>query len=354
MSNATCRGIGRRQLLTVSTGGLLIATLPMPLLAQARPKHGRIDYGIASIDPLYAVAYVTMKRGFFQSEGLDVNYLNTQSGPRSKQLLAAGQLFITTTGVNDAIALSLAGKQATVVFGFDQRVPFANILVRKQDYDSGRVRSVKDLAGKTIAVTQPQAATWLMATYIADQNGIKNDVNIRGLGDFATMLAAVKSGQVDASIATISMIDSAVQQGWGHALFDVTDEKAWNDVFGGSVPGVGCYVLADSVRRRPEAIQAFVTAMAKGQEVLNESTPEQIVDLIFADFLTGYERPAALRAVQSYKRGLWNPTNDISPDSYRRLISIMGDDRQFSNAQLEKVPYERMVDMGFLKRARRA
>lgn len=350
--STTRAGASRRQFLTVSAGGVLLAA--MPAAARASAKHGKIDYGIASIDPLYAVAYVTMKRGLFQAEGLEVNYLNTQSGPRSKQLLAARELFITTTGVNDAVALSLAGKQATVVFGFDQRVPFANILIRRQDYESGRIRSVKDLAGKTIAVTQPQAATWLMAIYIADRNGIKKDVNVRGLGDFATMMGAVKSGQVDASIATISMIDSAAQQGWGHTLFDVTDEKSWNEVFGGSVPGVGCYVLAESVRRRPEAIQAFVSAMAKGQAILNASTPEQIVDMIFADYLTGYERAATLRAVQSYKRGLWNESNEITPEAYRRLISIMGDDRQFSNAELAKVPYESMVDMSFLRKARQA
>lgn len=352
MFNRPRAGLDRRQFLTISAGGVVLATLPGA--AQASPKLGRIDYGIASIDPLYSAAYVAIKNGFFQEQGLEVNYLNTQSGPRSKQLLAARELFITTTGVNDAVALSLAGKQATVVFGFDQRVPFANIMVRKQDFESGKIRKLSDLAGKTVAVTQPQAATWLMAVYIADRNGIKKDVNVRGLGDFATMLGALKSGQVDASIATISMIDSAVQQGWGHPLFDVTDEKAWNETFGGSVPGVGCYVLAESVKRRPEQIQAFVSAMVKAQAILNNSTPEQIVDLVFDQFLTGYERAATLRAVQSYKRGLWNTSNEITAEFYNRLISIMGDDRQFSNAELSKVPYDVMVDMSFLKKSRQA
>jgi NitT/TauT family transport system substrate-binding protein len=149
---------------------------------------------------------------------------------------------VNTQRCNDATYASflrrIAGKPATLVFGFDQRAPFANILVRKQDNDSGKIRSVKDLADKTVAMTQPQSATWLMATYIADRNGVKDKVTVRGLGDFATMLAAVKSGQVDAAVATISMIDSAKQQGWGYALFDVTDEKTWLKLFGGPVPGV--------------------------------------------------------------------------------------------------------------------
>jgi len=340
--------IGRRSFLTLSAGGALLTAFP---LVHAQSSAKEIDYGIASIDPLYSVAYMALKRGYFEKEGLSVNYLNTQSGPRSKQLLAAGQLFITTTGINDAVALSLAGKSTSVVFGFDQRVPFANIMIRKEDHDSGKIKSVEDLAGKTIAVTQPQAATWLMATYIADRSGIKEQVNVRGLGDFATMMGALKSGQVDATIATISMIDSAKQQGWGHTLFDVTDETAWSNVFGGNVPGVGCYVLEESRESNSDAIQAFVSAMSSAQKVLNESTPEEIVEEIFEAYLTGFEREATLRAVRVYKNGVWSEDNTVTEDSYNRLISIMGDGRQFSNEELAGVPYEKVVDMSFLANA---
>ena len=343
--------LDRRSFMTVSAGGTLLAALPV--VGRAQGKLGKVEYGVASIDPLYSAAYVALKRDLFKAQGLDVNYLNTQSGPRSKQLLAAGQITIATSGVNDAIALNLAGKGTTVIYGFDQRVPFANLMVRKADFDSGRIKSVKDLAGKTIAVTQPQAATWLMATYITDRAGILKQVNIRGLGDFATMMGAVKAGQVDATIATISMLDSAKQQGWGHTLFDVTDEKAWNETFGGNVPGVGCYVLEDSIKPNGEALQAFVTAMAKAQDVLNTSTPEQIVDGIFDTYLTGYERDATLRAVRVYKAGVWSKNNEVSADAYNRLIRIMGDGRQFSNAELEAVPYRKVVDMSFLGKAKR-
>ena len=146
MRNLDAAGrIGRRSFLAISAGGTLLATLPAsPLSAQAR--LGKIDYGVASIDPLYSVIYVALKQKLFAAEGLDVNYINSQSGPRSKQMLAAGQLFITTTGVNDSVALSLAGKPSTVVFSLDRRVPFANILVHKDNYGPGKLQKVADLA----------------------------------------------------------------------------------------------------------------------------------------------------------------------------------------------------------------
>lgn len=345
--------VNRRNFMTISAGGAILAALPAsPGWSQGTAT--KLDYGIASIDPLYAVAYVALQKGFFKQENLDVNYLNTQSGPRTKQLLAAGQIFVGTSGVSDAVALSIAGKPAKVVFGFDQRVPFANILIRKEDYDSGRIRSVKDLAGKSIAVTQPQAATWLMATYIATRFDIVDKTKILGLGDFATMLGALKAGRVDAAISTISMIDSAYQEGWGHTLFDVTDEAEWNKVFGGPVPGVGCYLLSETVDKQATVVQSFVNAMSKAQGVLNTSTPEQISDLIFKDFLTGFERPAILRALNVYKKGVWSQNNEISAESYNRLTSIMSQGKMYTDAELAKVPFDQMVDMRFLAKAKRA
>jgi NitT/TauT family transport system substrate-binding protein len=348
----TTRRLDRRSFLSIGAGGAALALLPSPALwAQAR--LGKMDYGVASIDALYSAIYVTLKQGHFTAEGLDVNYINSQSGPRSKQMLAAGQLFITTTGVNDSVALSLAGKPSTVVFSLDRRVPFANILVHKENLGPGKLQKVSDLAGKSIAVTQPQAATWLMAIYIADRAGIKDKVNVRGLGDFVTMLGAVKSKQVDATIATISMIDAAKQEGWGATLFDVTDEKNWNETFGGDVPGVGCYVLSESIEKRGPAIQAFVNAMVKGSEWTKANSAEAIVDLIYQDYLSGFPKEAALRAVRIYKDSVWNYTNVLDKATYDRLLRIMGDGRQFSNDELKNVPYEKSVDMTFVRKARK-
>ena len=318
----------------------------------ARGQHGSAAHGVAGVDAMYSMLYATMKLGFFAAEGLDVEHINSQSGPRSKQMLAAGQVLIATSGINDSVALSLAGKPSTVVFSLDRRVPLANILVHKDNLGPGRLQTVADLAGKTIAVTQPQSTTWLMAIYLAERFGIKDKVTVRGLGDSMTMLGAVKSKQVDATIATMSMIDAAIQGGWGAALFDVTDEGAWHRVFGGDVPGLGCYVLSESIDTRGAAIQAFVSAMVKGSDWIHANSPEAIGELICADYLSGMPKHAVLRAAASYQKSLWNYSNVLDKPGYDRLMAIMGNGRQFSNEELRRVPYETAVDMSFVRRAR--
>lgn len=344
--------LDRRSYLRIAAGSCAVAML-LASSVWARGRHGSAAHGVAGVDTMYAMVYAAMKLGCFAAEGLDVEHINAQSGPRSKQMLAARQVLIATTGINDSVALSLAGKASTVVFSLDRRVPLANILVHKDNLGPGKLQTVADLAGKTIAVTQPQSTAWLMAIYLADHFGIKDRVTVRGFGDTLTMLGAVKSKQVDATIATLSMVDAAVQEGWGAPLFDVTDDAAWNQAFGGDVPSLGCYVLSNSIDRHGAAIQAFVNALVKGSDWVRAHTPEAVVELVYADFLSGFPKHAVLRAATSYKNSLWNYTNALEPSGYARLMAVMGDGRQFSNEELRRVPYEKAVDMSFVRNARR-
>ncbi len=341
----TMNRFNRRRFISLVAGGTILATVSNRFAEAA--NLGSAKYGVASIDPYSSPMYVADKLGYWKKEGLDVGYFNSQSGPRSKQMLAAKQILATSSGMNDAVALSLAGKPSVVVLGLDNRVTFSNILVRSDR----PFKSVGDLAGKTIAVTQPQSATWLMAVYITEKAGIGEKVSIKGLGDFTTMMGAVKSGSVDACIATISMINTAREQGWGKALFDVTEAEAWNRVFGGDITGVCTYVLQESINTRRDEIQALVNGIVKGTDFCKETSAEGIADLLQKDYFEGFTRKAIVDGLNVYKK-VWNYTNIVNRDVYDRLMRVMGDGRQYKNEELAAFPYEKSVDMSFVRKAR--
>ncbi len=337
--------LDRRTLLRVSIGVGATACLGSSALAA-----GKFDYGVASIDPIYSPFYVAMKKGFFDKAAVDVGYVNVQSGPRGKQLLAAGQISASTTGATDSIALSIAGKQSVLVFGFDDRVPFANILINKEIYDSG-IDTVAKLAGRSLGVTQPQAATWLMAVYLAERNGVKDKVAIRPLGDFTTMMGAVKSKAVDACMATFAMLEKGREEGWGVPLFEITDAATWDRTFGGALPGAGTYVLADTIRDRPAEVQALVAGLCKGADFIHANTPEATAEVILSDYLSGYSMASAVSAIATFKK-VWSRNNLITPENYARLAGIMGSGRMYGDAEMAAATYEKNVDMTFVKRAR--
>ena len=338
--------MNRREFMGLAVGGTVLAVIPgMPARAA---DLGNVKFGVASIDPYSSPIYVADKLGYWKKEGLDVDYFNSQSGPRSKQMLAAKQIFMTSSGMNDSIALSLAGKPAVVVAGLDNRVTFANILVRN---DRPELKGVADLSGKTIAVTQPQAATWLMAVYITQQSGVGDKVAIKGLGDFTTMMGAVKSGSVDGCMATVSMINTAREQGWGKALFDVTEAAAWNKVFGGDITGVCCYVLQESIASNRDQIQVLVNGVCKGTDFVKTQSAEEITTLLQKDYFEGFTKQAIIDGINIYKK-TWNYTNIVNKEVYDRLLQVMGDGRQYKNEELATYPYEKGVDMSFVKKAR--
>lgn len=347
------RGILRRRVCQVLAGSMLGLglNLPQTQAAQGQGSGGSVQYGIAGADDLQAAAYAASIHKDFNRHNLTVTEFNSQSGPRGKQMLAAGQIFASTSGCNDSLALSLAGKKSVPVFGFDRRIAYANLLVNAADYDSGKYRSVADLKGGTIAVTQLQSATWLMALFIADRAHVADKVTIRGLGDFTTMLGALKSGQVAASIATVGMLQAATSAGWAKPILQSTSDADWQATFGGDVPGVEVYVLADTIASRRADVQALVSGLCAGQDFVNQSTPEQITALIRPDFLASYTEDAVLQAVRTYKASIYSKDNPITEASYQRLVDIM-QGRQVTPAEVAQIPYARMVDMSVVKTAR--
>lgn len=341
----------RRRVLA-ATGALAGVTLIGGRVAFAQPKLGRVVYGQGSIDPFFAAGYVALKKGYFGEAGLEVEYLNSQSGPRTNQLLAAGQIAFGATAATAAPALTLAGKPAALVFGFDRKLTYANVIVRREDFDSGKIKSLKDLAGKRVGATQPQSSTWLMALYLMQKAGVAEKVDIRPLGDLATMLGALKTGSVAASMATMSMMEQARQEGWGVPIFDATTEASWNEFMGGDVPGIAALTLQDTIQKRPETVQAFVTGLVKAQNFITAHSAAEIADVIYDDYLNAFPRAAIEKTLGVYKDTVFLGDNVITEDAYNRMTAIMGDGRQFSNDEIKMVPYDKCVDMRFVRRAR--
>src|SRR5690606_12556331 len=203
-----------------------------------------------------------------------------------------GQILFGAPAATAAPALTLAGKPATLIFGFDRKLTYANVIVRREDFDSGKIKTLKDLAGKRVGATQPQSSTWLMAVYLMQQAGIADQVDIRPLGDLATMLGALKTGSISASMATMSMMEQAQAEGWGVPIFDATTEASWNAFMGGDVPGIAALTLQDTIQKRPEVVQAFVTAMVKAQDFISANSAQAVTDAIYDDYLHAFGRPA--------------------------------------------------------------
>lgn len=86
------------------------------------------------------------------------------------------------------------------------------LLVSKAAYDSG-VKSVKDLKGKKIGVTQVGSSLHLMAGLLLEQEGLSiKDVEIVPLGKVGNVAAALESNQIDAGVLLSTVVAPLVNQ----------------------------------------------------------------------------------------------------------------------------------------------
>src|SRR5258708_18302093 len=137
MKRLAVQGFSRGQ--TMQGRVAALASLAFGGTARAQTKF---SWGIGSIDPFFSCCYVTLKKGYFNDQGIDVEYINSQSGPRTKQMLAAGQILVGTSGANGPMTVTLAGKPATLGFVLDPKITNANMLVHKENYGTSKYRAL--------------------------------------------------------------------------------------------------------------------------------------------------------------------------------------------------------------------
>src|ERR1700730_2822191 len=338
--------IDRRVLLQFAAAGSTLLFAPGTAAAA-----DAISIGAAGLDVAYAAIYVAIKKSYFAQAGLDVEHINSQSGPRGKQMLSASQILASCSGSSGSGALTMAGKPSVLILNMERRPAAANIIVHKDLFDGG-LKNVKQLAGRKLGITQPQAWTWLLAAYITEAVNLKDSVELKPLGDFTTMLGGVKAKSVDGCIATFPMVERAVEEGWGVPIFPAAKDADWQAVFKGDLPGTGLFVLQDTIREKPEQVAKLVASLVKASDFLKTSPAEEIADVIQADYLPGTPKASLVSGINQYK-AVWNYDNEYSPELYANLLGVMGSGRMEPTADLqEKAKYGDAVDMSFVRKAR--
>jgi len=100
------------------------------------------------------------------------------------------------------------------------------------------------------------------------------------------MLAGLKGGKFDAIMAVPEWQSKAIAQGFGHPIYDVQDEKAWNRVFGGPIPVTVGYVLKETIEKSPDLAQGYVNACYRAQQWIKKA--KEIVDLLQKPYMSTY------------------------------------------------------------------
>jgi NitT/TauT family transport system substrate-binding protein len=160
--------------------------------------------------------WVGIEKGLFRKYGVDPRALQTRSGPIMMATLASGGVPLVWAAPSSAINASVSGFKLTCFAAGNNRIP-RELIVRKG------IDSVEDLRGKSFGVQSIGGGFWLSTMGALEALRIDPDkykLNMRVLGDTATVTQALITGNVDAMVVPYSYADMAKRAG-ARSLADV-------------------------------------------------------------------------------------------------------------------------------------
>ena len=265
-----------------------------PAQAPVQRPHVRYASQFSSGD---TPAFIAAERGYFQQEGVDLEFVRFSNASEMIPALATGQVEAGSAGSNPAtwnsvargIPLKLVLDRGTFRPGWGDQA----LAIRKAVYDARPVQSLADVRGMTIAATPPGKGTasgCVLASGLQRAGLTLDDINLQAI-NFPDMLAALANGAIDGAMLNEPFLARALGQGTAVRAVDI-DQMYPNFTISAVVFGPQLYeqraAAKGFVRAYIRGIRDFLAARAGSGPLSNDE-----VDAIIAKY-TGIE-PAFVR-----------------------------------------------------------
>jgi NitT/TauT family transport system substrate-binding protein len=203
---------------------LIAGLAASPPLARARAADAIRLGMLRTLSP--APFYIAQERGYFRDEGLDVTFRFFEAAQPIAAAAVSNDIDVGVTALTGGF-FNLAEKGILKVIGGglheEKGYQGSAVLAANQAYDGG-LTAIDKLAGHSFAITQYGSSFDYMLGRIAEARGFDlKSVQLRVVQQVPNMLAAVSSGQVDATIAIASQAKPLAAGGKAHILGWVGD-----------------------------------------------------------------------------------------------------------------------------------
>jgi len=312
-----------------------------------KPETTKVRLAVGGKSSLYYLPLtVTERLGYFKEAGLDVEISDFAGGAKSLQALIGGSADVVTGSFDHTIQMQAKNQSITALVQLGRFPGFA-LALRKDK--AANYTGPKDLKGMKIGVTAPGSSTNMFVNNLLAKEGLKpTDVSIVGVGTGAGAVAAMEKGELDA----ISNLDPVLTQlestGKFVAVADSRTEKGMKDIYGGDYHASVIYITEEFIKKNPNTVQAVVNAMVRADKWIAKATPQEIVDLMPAEYKAG--NPSL------YKEGLlknmigYSENGEMSMKAAENVYKVL---RQFEPSVMAagKIDLNTTFDNSFVKKA---
>jgi NitT/TauT family transport system substrate-binding protein len=242
------------------------AMVAVPLASVARGE----DLAKATIALLRLTSsgpvFIALEKGWFKEAGLDLAVKDFTAATQPPLAVVSGDADFGMTAFTAGF-YNLAAKGGLKVIAAQSAekpgYPLVAIAVTKAAWDTG-VRSVKDLAGKRIAMTTAGSSMHYSIEVVARKHGVDTKtITMVPLNALPNMAAAFKGGQVDAASFPITTYRQVEAEAGGHIIAYVGDEEPWQL---GAV-----FTSPKTITERRPLVEKFLVGYRRGAAAYNQA-----------------------------------------------------------------------------------
>ena len=277
----------------------------------------------------YAPQYLAHSLGYFEEEGLDVEFILTSGADK-----------VTTAVLSGDVEIGFCGSEATIyVYNNGEKdylVNFASLTKKDGSFLVSRKKEsfdIKNLVGKHIIAGRKAGMPAMTLEYALNQNGVKtSEVNFDTSIDFASTTGAFIGGTGDYVSVFEPTASSLEKQGVGHIVASIGE-------LGGTVPYTAYNARLSYIKNNEDVIKGFTKAIDKALVYVKEHNSSEIAEAISSYFPdTSLNDITAI--VDRYKNiDAWFDNMNISEKDFNHVMDIMENAGELTN----RAPYSKLV-----------
>ncbi|MFI3307882.1 MAG: ABC transporter substrate-binding protein [Mycoplasmatota bacterium] len=283
----------------------------------------------------YAPQYAADALGYFEEEGLDVEFILTSGADAVSAAVLSGDIEIGFAGSESTIYIYNGGEE-------DYLVSFAGLTKRDGSFIVSREYiedfTLDDLIDSHVIAGRVGGMPVMTFEYTLSEYGIDstNDLYVDTSIDFASMAGAFISGTGDFVNLFEPQATLVESQGFGYVVASLGE-------LGGVVPYTSYNAKKSYIEDNPEVIEGFSNAIQKGIDFVLENNSEDIADIII-DYFPDTSLSDLVSIIDRYKEAdSWFDTTYITEEDFNLVQDIM-----INSGELEEyVDYSKLVTTEF-------
>lgn len=284
----------------------------------------------------WTAAYVAEANGYYEEEGLEVEWALYDDGPVAFQGMHGGDSQFCLLSQEPVLKAQQEGLESTFIYSvLDTRLYG---FVSNKD-----ITNVADLKGKAIFAGMQGSAPYSFVSSILREGGLDPEKDVTFVNmDYSASMAALEAGQIQASyINTDNRVEITSMD--INVLVDTANEDDAAKYLKSEVfPGEIICATTKYVQENPETVQAFVNAISKATEWMNAHTGEEIAEVV-APYYEGMEKDVLAQKLDITKSAL-TATGYIGEAEEMAVQDFCIGNGVIS----ERIAYADMVDMTFV------